>query len=436
MEKIQIEKIGAIAIVSMIFLSGMMVLPTTVEAQQGLPDLVVKNIGWRFPVMEDEVLLGTVYIENTGTASVEDGFWINVNYATLPGFWQEATESLQLWVEPPIRAGEIKAVAFTTTALTTHQTNFDVDLDIFNNIVESDEDNNQMHACLIAVGGAPGSSLRVPIYLRNEMLMAQTFTVEVDETTIPDGWGFEGGLPPTTITAAPGGNVMLSESITIPADTIENPIFRLNAMRHSDNQLQSIFIKVLTTPEIGFSFNPYTKIFTAWGVDHLQQSDFTISSTILSQEGYKTVEEFTVTNDRGQYVRATLEIVSTKHLHMYEILEINYNGVTTIIPEENRFLTMFNVDKNGQLQRFSQSMNYAPEIYTFTRYDGKYDQTIMEYKNLEEKLTVTFDGFDALGVRIENQNILSIRLDTSDTSVPLCVNFSCFAGGDCNAIMQ
>ena len=339
----------------------------------------------------------------------------------MPGFWQEATESFQLWVEPPIRAGEIKAVAFTTTALNTHQANFEANLDILNSVAESNEDNNQMHACLIAVDGAPSSSISVPVYLRNVRTdIVETFLVEADETTIPDGWIFAGGIPPTTVTALPGGNEILSESTVVPADTTTNPIIKISATRESDGESQSILIKVLTTPEIGFSFNPYTDEFTVWGVDQLQQSDFETTSTIIYENEGKTIEAFTVINDRGQYVQATLEIHSGKQFHMYKILEINYNGVVTITPEDNMFLTTFLV-KNGELRHFFQYVKYGPEKYSHNLYNVN-TETMTFRANIDGEHSVTnFDGFEASGVRMWDGEVQPIRLDTTgDTAQPMC----------------
>ena len=201
----------ASTIVCVMLMSGMMVLPSSVLAKQGQPDLIVRGIGWVYPVETGESLHVTVTVENVGEAPVQDGFWVELRYAALSGFWQEATDTYQIWVNPPIKAGEIKAVETDIVALNSHQVNFEATADTTNLIAEQDEDNNELHRCLIAVGAAPGSTMSAPVYLRNERLdIVETFTIEVDASTIPEGWEFAGGIPPTTVTAAPGANVELS----------------------------------------------------------------------------------------------------------------------------------------------------------------------------------------------------------------------------------
>ncbi len=415
-------RIGAIIIVSMVFLSGMMVLPSSVQAKQGQPDLIVRGIGWVYPVETGDSLPVTVTVENIGEASVQHGFWAELHYAELSGFWQEATETYQLWVEPPIRAGEIKAIETTIVALNTHQVNFEAIADTTNLITEVDENNNEFHRCLIAVGATPGTSISVPVFLKNEMLFGDVFTVSVDESTIPEGWGFAGGLPPTIVTAVPGGNVQLSESAIIPLDTTTNPVFYLSATRQSDLASQTIMIKVITTPEIGFSLNPYTNEFSMWGADHTQQSDFVASSTIISENGHKRVEQFTVTDYEGQYVQATLEILSTRQHFEYSILEINYNGVITITPENNRFLTTFLVN-NGELNQFFQYSIYSPGNYAFTHYDSINNETeITAIIDSGQPNIGTYYGWEAMGSRIESGKIVATLLDTSDPSEPCCAN--------------
>lgn len=406
-------------------MSGLMVLPSNVVAQEGQPDLTVKKIGWRFPAVDGEDLPVTIYIENIGDASVQTGFWLEFNYATLSGFWQEATETLQIWVEPPIGAGEIKGIEFTTTALNTHQVNFGATIDTSDVIAEFDEENNHWQGCSIAVEAIPGSSITVPIYLRNERIdIVETFTVEVDEASIPDGWGFVGGLPPTTVTAAPGGNVVLSEGAIVPADTTSNPTIRINARRQSDGASQFIAIRVLTTPEIGFSFNPYTEEVFVTGIDDIE-SEVSVTSEIISERGHVTLAKYTVTNTRGQYTSALVRMISTRNHNMFEIREIDYNGVVTITPEKNMFVTTYLV-KNGELKHFHQYMKYGdPDVQLRTFYNAKDDQTTMVGEIVGEDIRATFDGFDGLGMRILNEKVFPIRLDTSDTAQPLCPNVVC-----------
>jgi hypothetical protein len=410
----------ATAIVCVMLLSGMMVLPSNIVAEQGQPDLVVRNIGWVFPVKQGEELPVTVYIENIGSAPVQKGFWIEINYAEQSGFWQEATETHTIWIDPPIKIGEVKAVDFTSFGLNTHQANFEVSLDTTNAIMELNEMNNYKHVCSIAIGATPGSSISTPVYLRNERIdITETFIIEVDPSTVPDGWGFTGGLPPTTVTALPGGNVVLSETAIVPTDTILNSVFRLNATRQSDGAVQSIAIRVVTTREIGFSFNPYQNEFSVWGVDQID-SEFTLTTELISKRGAVSYTMYTVTDNLGQYTSATVKSTNTKNLNMFEIIEINYNGLVTITPDANMFLTTFLVD-NNELRHFNQYMNYGPIQSAHTQYNINLDQTTIR----DDESTTTLNGFNALGVRISNGKVLPIRLDTRDPSVPLCPNRWC-----------
>lgn len=409
-------------IVCVMIMSGLMALPTSVDAKKGQPDLAVKNMSWIYPVIEGEDVPFVVYVYNQGNAPVETGFWLKVNYAELPGFWQEPTVTHQIWVEPPIKAGTKKAVEITLTALTTHQMNIEAILDTTNIIAETNEENNEGHVCLVSVGAERGSPVSVPIFLRNENLFGgETFTVEADPSKIPDGWSFSGGVPPTTVTAAPGGNVALSEGTIVPGDTHLNPVFRINATRQSDRDTRIMYIKVLSSPEIGFSFSPFLNEFCTMGIDQIE-SDETLTKTILEEKGYMTIEEHTVTNIYGQYVKATLEMHSNNHMNMYKILEINYNGETTIIPENNMFLTTFGLDDDGNLKHYYQYMKCDSENYQHTYYDAKENQTTMKGKLDGKDFVITFDGFDAVGVRILNDQIATARLDTRDLSIPLCMN--------------
>ena len=199
-------------------------------------------------------------------------------------------------------------------------------------------------------------------------------------------------------------------------------MFRINATRLSDGSSQFIYLKVLTTPEIGFSFNPYLNEFSIWDADQTQQWGHDITSSIISENKGKTVEAFTVTNDEGHYVQAILEIHRNKQSFMYKILEINYNGVVTITPEDNMFLTTFIV-QNGELKHFFQYSRYSPDIYAFTSYDSRNDETTIKLvMDSEETAIGSYDGWDALGSRIESGRIIAGLLDTSDPSQPCCHN--------------
>jgi len=405
-------------VVSTFVMSSLMVIPSTVFAQQvrEAPDLVVRNIAWKFHVVEGEDLPVTVYVENIGTAPVQTGFWIEVKYAGLSGFWQEAIETHQIWVNPPIIEGTIKAVKFTTTALNTHQANFEASLDTTNTITETNENNNIKHNCDIIVEGIPGTSISVPIYVRNERTdMWETFTIEADETTIPGGWGFTGGLPPTTVQAAPGNNVIQSEGITVPMDTSKNAYIMLNTTRESDGASQSIAIRVITTPEMGFSFNHYTNELIVSGVNQIGAEVF-VSSELISEIGHKTVTKYTVTNTRGQSISAVVMMKSVKQLNTFEITEIEYNGIAIITPDDSQFLTKFRLDKNGEVERYYQYMSYGSEIYSETNYDERDNQTTMIGKGPAGNHWVEFDGLEALGVIINNERIIPARLDTTNVT--------------------
>ena len=429
------KSILSLLIVGAMIMSGVMALPSTVVAKnsnqiQGTADLVVEAFNWRFPIVTGEELPVTIYVKNIGTAPVDAGFEIQVDYAELSGFWQQPTETFYIWVEPPIGVGEIKAVEFTTTALNTYQANFEAQLDSLDNIVELDENNNYRHICLISVEAAPGSILSVPVYARNvNLYMGDIFTIAADETRIPDNWDMSGGLPPSNVPASPGANVALSEIITVPLDTTINPVFRINATRQSDGEAQSTFIEFLTTPEMGFSFSPFLNEFTVMGADSID-SETIVTSEVISQQGPLSLTKYTVTNSRGQYTSATIRMISTNHLNMFEITEIDYNGVETIIPEENFFMTTFLV-KNGELKHFNQYMRYNPDLYVIASYDRKTDTSTMTGAENGEQFKTTFDGFDAMGTRVFDAHLASIRLDTSDPNVPLCPNVNCWTMDSC-----
>ncbi len=430
-----ISKIGpSLLVIGLLVFSGLAIMPATaVQAEQRQPDLVGKGIGAVYPVIEGEELPMTIYIENIGDADVEDGFWMELKYAETAGFWQEPTETFDIWVEPPIRAGGIKGVKYVVEALASYQVNFELVLDTTDTIAESNEGNNVGHECVIPLDIAPGTSATDTIHVRNENIMAQeTFTLEADESTIPEGWVLQGAIPPTEITAQPGENVAVSETLYVPENTILNQAIKLNVTRQSDGASQSIYILVQTTPEMAFSFNPYTEVFTVWGVDTVN-SEVNITSEVISQIGLITTTKYTVTNTRGQYISSIVKMVSTKHLNFYEITELDYNGVITIIPEDNFFLTTFKTDKNNGLVHFHQVMRYDDNMNMLVRYKRKSDETILFGKTLEEKITATFSGFDALGVKILNGGIHPTRLYVSDKNEPMCPN-PCLTSWACRLV--
>ncbi len=420
----KLKKIGpSLLVIGLLVFSGLAIMPATVvQAEQRQPDLVVRKIAWLFPVKEGEELPITVFIENVGESPVEDGFWMKVNYAELAGFWQKPEETLDIWVEPPIKAGEVKAVGFSTIALGMYQGNFDVTLDTTNNIVESNEYNNIGNDCIISVNVAPGTSTTGTVYLRNEnSATSETFTIDVDGSTIPEGWEISGGIPPTQVTVSPGGNFALSETLIIPEDTILNKAIKLNATRQSDGASQSIFLLVQTTPEIGFSFNPYINDFSVWGVDSID-SDVSISSEIISQFGPISETRYTITNTQGQYISTIVKMISTRHLNMFEISNIDYNGVITINPDNNLFLTSFKTDHNNEIKHFYQK-THSSLIKVDAFYNTIYDQTKIRYQIDDERSTATYDGFEALGARVVNGEVFAIRLDTRDNAEPMCPNY-------------
>jgi len=413
MEKIQIEKIGTIAIVGMIFLSGMMMMPTTVEAKNDLPDLAVRNIAWRSPVQKDELLPVTIYIENIGNAPVDCGFWIEVNYAEFPGFWQEAAESHNIWVNPPIKEGQCRAVEFTTIALNSECANFEVSVDTTNEIIESNEYNNVRHRCSIAIGVAPNTSFTTQLFLRNEMLFTDSFIIEINPTTLPDGWGFLGGIPPSTITAQPGGNIILSETVIVPNDATLNARIQVNATRVSDGDFRFVEIYVITSPEIGIYFTPYTNELIVSGSSYLGHY-LESTSTLITDKGIFKITKYTVTDDNGRYISATIQTIHTKLCLKYTILEFDYNGVVSI-PAVNDFQIIHLIDNNNELKQYNQKMNYEKSImYSDVRYNSKDDVTTMVGETPAGSHDLLFNGIASLSVRTWNSSIIPMRLDTNN----------------------
>lgn len=406
-------------VVSMFLMSGTMMVPSVLGTQEGkntddLPDLAVRNIAWMSPVIAGYDLPVTIYIENIGNTPVQIGFWIDVNYASQSGFWQIGTETHQIWVAPPINEGICKAVEFTTTALNTEQANFEVLLDTTNTIEELNENNNIKQRCSVAIGVAPGTSFTTPVYLRNERLdITDIFTVEVNTATLPEGWTFLGGVPPTTIEAAPGGNVVLSETVIVPEDNIKNAKIIINASRQSDGELKFLEIFVITSPEIGIYFTPYTNEFIVSGSSYLA-SNIEVTSTIISEKGNKKVTNYTVTDDSGHYITATIETLSTRNNFIYQILELNNNGIVTIL-ENNRFKITFLIDQYNELKYLHQEMIYEKSIlYSYIDYNSIKDQTIMIGESAIGPHNLEFNGIASLSVRTWNNNIIPMRLDTED----------------------
>ncbi|MFO7991528.1 MAG: CARDB domain-containing protein [Thermoplasmata archaeon] len=429
-----IRKIGpSLLVIGLLVFSGLAILPATVtRAEQGQPDLVVKNIGWVFPVKEGEELPVTVYVENVGDADVDDAFWLEVEYSDTFGFWQEPTERFDIWVEPPIKAGEIKGVEFTTTALETHQVDFEAFLDTTEVITESNEENNKGHLGVLSIEVPPGTTATGSVHVRNEGLTSDTFTIEADESTLPEGWELSGGIPPTQVTAQPGENVALSETLIVPEDTIMNPAIRFNATRQSDGEEQEVYLQVQTTPEMGFSFNPYIDEFSVWVVDSAD-TEVSITSEIISEFGPISVTEYTATNTNGNYLGVTVNRIKTRHLNMYEITELDYNGEITITPDDNRFITTFNV-KNDELKHYHQKMISNPETAFNTRFNIRDELTTIEGTLNGERVTLTLDDFHGLGARITNGQIYPLRLDTRDTTTPCCTNQLCITGALCRLV--
>jgi hypothetical protein len=412
----------ALAIVSMLIMGGLMALPSKVLAKTGQPDLQVRSLGVRYPMIEGASLPVTIYVENVGSAATGAGFWIDFNYASSPGFWQSPDETRQIWVDKSIKAGEIYGVCFSTTTLSTGSFNFAASLDTTDVISEIDEANNNGNVCFVAVDAAPGTMVSVPIYLMNTNLnSAESFVVGADETTLPDGWGITGGIPPETVDSPPGGNVVAYERIYVPEDAIINPTIRIGATRQSDGTDQSVYIKVITTPEIGFSFNPYLNEFFVTGSDEAD-TQVTVTSEILSTTGVKTVSKYTVTNSIGGYTSAIVEMVSTNGLNMFKICEIDYNGILTITPDHNLFVTTFLV-KDGVLKQYNQNMQYSSDASSITHYDSKAIATTFKTYIDGESTDATIDGWQGLGVRVNNGHVDWVRLDTSDPMQPMmCPN--------------
>ncbi|MFH0815288.1 MAG: CARDB domain-containing protein [Methanobacteriota archaeon] len=415
-----------LTIVGLFITSGLMVIPSGVRAQQqGMPDLAVTHIGWRFPVMEGNELLGTIYVENQGASAVETGFWIELGYAERPGFWQQVVETQQIWMDPPIQAGEIKGVGFTTTGLATNTANFIATADSTDLIQEVDETNNVGYLCRIAVGVAPGSSVSIPIYVRNGNLQsADSFSIGMDETTVPSGWVVSGGIPPTSIDSPPGGNVVVAETIYVPEDALINPTLKLRAIRQSDGQITDIRIKIITTPEMGISFNPYLNDISVIGTDEID-SEVSVISEIILQTRAISVTKYTVTNNRGQYLSAIVEMVSTKNLNLIKIKEIDYNGILTIEPKNNLFLTVFKID-DGALTKYYQNMRYSQDMHIQTFYDSNTDTTTFSSSINGNQSTENLQGWQGVGVRILDGELVPIRLDTTEPMQPLCTNWMCW----------
>jgi hypothetical protein len=414
-----------LGIVSLMIMGGLMVLPSKVLAKNGQPDLQVRSLGVRYPMIEGEELPVTVYVENAGNAATGAGFWIDFNYASTPGFWQSPDETRQIWVDKSIRAGEIYGVCFTTTALSTGSFNFAASIDVTGEIAETDESNNGGNMCLVAVDAVPGTVVTVPVYFRNTNLnSAESFLVGADETTLPEDWSITGGIPPETIDSPPGGNAVAIEHIYVPEDAMINPTIRIGATRQSDGADQSVYIKVITTPEIGLSFNPHLNELFVTGSD-VADTQVTVTTETLSTTGVKTVSKYTVTNSQGVYTSAIVEMISAKGLNMFKICEMDYNGALTITPDQNLFVTTFNV-KDGVLKQYNQVMLYSPEALSLTHYDSKALSTSFRTYLEGESTYATIDGWQGLGVRISNGEIRQIRMDTTDPTQPCCANGYCW----------
>ncbi|MBI5000665.1 MAG: hypothetical protein HZB92_03955 [Euryarchaeota archaeon] len=394
------------------------------EDAKQLPDIVLrKNPYVQYPIGSGEDVHIDLQVMNQGKADVNDGFWVTLYNRPYAGFWIQGGLTYRTWVEPPLKAGEIRVLQVAAVGQITYGGNFDIVVDDGNLIAESNESNNYNHTCKVSMGGTPGDITPFPLRIENPNPYSDTYILEADASTIPTGWTFS---IPTTVTLSPystysGTAVTGTPPGYYPMSSYPNPKIRINATRVSDGATQWLYVKSIVAPEVQICYNPAIKDIIVDGTDDID-SVVAVNYINVVEECGRAVRDYSLVSEVGGYslrVRVEIKLRTSETTEIsrgicaIRVLGIAYNGGDWEQPQLNEYLFKYVIDKDTEtFKHITQDVIWGPTDQYHLKYNGTRDQTILEVlpaKN-EKPLRIPFDGVQTFGLKIKDGMIYPVGI--------------------------